>query len=65
VVTVSKEWTCEERLRVIAEITTLHLEERKPMLPMEMHLIQAAVEFSPAMLEGNRQAFAKYVEPAK
>ena len=64
-VTVSEQWTCEERLQLIADITARHLEERKPMMPMDMHLIQAAVEFSPEMLEANRINFAPYVESAK
>lgn len=59
---ISKEWTAQERLRLIALIVDDHLNREHPMLPMQMHLVKMVATFGRPMLEANRQSFEEYLE---
>lgn len=61
-VKVSKEWTCEERLKLIAVIFDEPRMKRRLLNPEEMELAHALTLFGGKLLEQNRQKFDQYLE---
>lgn len=62
---VSSQWTPQERLDLIALITSDHAQHNQLMLPMDVLLIHGIATLPVEMLERNRQNFVQYLESDK